>query len=171
VFVVAAYDEVNPKPILRDSRRVSVGQAVVSDGGSAGLALGLNFNGRPGMAGGLSQRLKRIQMNTVPGVAIKRLYVYLDDRILENHRFYGILYVCYLCIILWLAAGPLEPVLTGHSPTLCSTLFGMSPLIQEVLLSGIVAFVFLGCALFCRWRYRELKRSQKCLNGTSAESF
>jgi len=54
VFVVAAYDEVNPKPILRDSRRVSVGQAVVSDGGSAGLALGLNFNGRPGMAGGIS---------------------------------------------------------------------------------------------------------------------
>jgi len=54
VFVVASYDEVNQKPVMRNNRRVSVGQALVSDGGDAGLALGLNFNGRPGMAGGIS---------------------------------------------------------------------------------------------------------------------
>ena len=164
-----AYRDLKQKSLNRSSGELLPLESIVTQR-LVSASLG-RFRRIATMAGGLSQRLKRIQMNTVPGVAIKRLYVYLDDRILENHRFYGILYVCYLCIILWLAAGPLEPVLTGHSPTLCSTLFGMSPLIQEVLLSGIVAFVFLGCALFCRWRYRELKRSQKCLNGTSAESF
>lgn len=55
VFVVAAFDTVPDKPVFNDQRIETPSQALVSDGGSAGLALGLNWNGRPGAAGGISR--------------------------------------------------------------------------------------------------------------------
>ena len=56
-FVVASYAAIPKKPAIRDNPRYIVdtpGQALLSDGGSAGLALGLNWSGRPGMAAGIS---------------------------------------------------------------------------------------------------------------------
>ena len=58
VFIVASYDDIVQKPIVRDNPTYIIdtpGKALISDGGGAGLALGLNWNGRPGMAGGISQ--------------------------------------------------------------------------------------------------------------------
>lgn len=57
VFVVAAFDTVLDKPVINSSNEniETPSQALVSDGGSAGLALGLNWNGRPGAAGGISR--------------------------------------------------------------------------------------------------------------------
>ena len=57
VFAVASFDSIPQEPKFRDNPGfavVSPGQALVSDGGVAGLALGLNWNGRPGMAAGIS---------------------------------------------------------------------------------------------------------------------
>ena len=56
-FVVASYDQIVEKPDINDNpyyRINTPGQTILSDGGSAGLALGLNWNGRPGMAAGIS---------------------------------------------------------------------------------------------------------------------
>ncbi|HEY3324605.1 MAG TPA: chitobiase/beta-hexosaminidase C-terminal domain-containing protein [Planctomycetota bacterium] len=54
-YVVAAFDDVPAKPSIRDGHIIETpGKALISDGGSAGLALGLNWNGRPGAAGGIS---------------------------------------------------------------------------------------------------------------------
>jgi len=53
-FVVASYSDIPPKPAIRYNKIVTPGQALISDGGSAGLALGLNCNGRPGMTAGIS---------------------------------------------------------------------------------------------------------------------
>jgi hypothetical protein len=56
VFVVASFETIAEKPRFRDNPYYAVespGQSLVSDGGVAGLALGLNWNGRPGMAAGI----------------------------------------------------------------------------------------------------------------------
>ncbi len=58
VFVVAACSEVVSKPDISDNPRYRVntpGKALVSDGGSAGLALGFTWNGRPGTTCGIPQ--------------------------------------------------------------------------------------------------------------------
>ncbi len=58
VFIVASYDNIADKPALRDNPTYIIdtpGKALLSDGGSAGLALGLNWNGRPGIAAGISK--------------------------------------------------------------------------------------------------------------------
>ncbi len=57
-FIVAAYDSIATNPALRDSPTYIIdtpGKALLSDGGVAGLALGLNWNGRPGIAAGISK--------------------------------------------------------------------------------------------------------------------
>ena len=57
VFVVASYRDIPERPAIRDNPRYIVdtpGEALMSDGGSAGLALGLNWSGRPGMTAGIS---------------------------------------------------------------------------------------------------------------------
>ena len=57
VFVVASPAVVPKQPRFRDNPGYAVetpGQSLVSDGGVAGLALGLNWNGRPGMSAGIS---------------------------------------------------------------------------------------------------------------------
>lgn len=56
-FVVASYRAIPDKPAIRDNPRYIVdtpGEALLSDGGRAGLALGLNWSGRPGMTAGIS---------------------------------------------------------------------------------------------------------------------
>jgi hypothetical protein len=54
VFAVASFDSI-PKEPKYNSNLMPPGQALVSDGGRAGLALGLNWNGRPGMTAGINQ--------------------------------------------------------------------------------------------------------------------
>ena len=65
---------------------VSPGQALVSDGGVAGLALGLNWNGRPGMAAGISL--------ADPNVACDPPYPneQASDLVIAPKTFYAIVY-------------------------------------------------------------------------------
>lgn len=51
VFAVAAYATIPARPVITDHPHQPIqtpGQALVADGGVSGLALGLNWNGRPG---------------------------------------------------------------------------------------------------------------------------
>ena len=55
-FVVASYAVIPEQPRFRDNLGYAVetpGQSLISDSGVAGLALGLNWNGRPGMSAGI----------------------------------------------------------------------------------------------------------------------
>ena len=54
VFAVASFDSIPQEP-KNNGRNIPPGQALVSDGGRAGLTLGLNWNGRPGMTAGINE--------------------------------------------------------------------------------------------------------------------